>query len=80
MNQFFSGLRKGQKKYTEAVAALINSILLTLVYIIGVGLISIFAKIFGKNFLDTKIDKNKQTYWKELNLTKKPMEDYYRQF
>lgn len=80
MKEFFKGFKIGQKKFGEDIAIIINSILLSFVYLIGVGLTSIFAKIFGKHFLDLKVDENKKTYWSELNLGKKPLEEYYRQF
>ena len=77
--QLFSGLKEGQKLFGETLASLVNSILLTFVYIIGVGLTSITSKIFKKKFLKLQPD-NSSTYWEELNLSKKPMEEYYRQF
>mgnify|MGYP001558381624 CR=1 FL=1 len=76
--EFLLGYKEGQKLFGENIAVIINSILLTFVYILGVGLTSIFAKIFNKHFLDLTI--NKETYWTSLNLSKKPMEEYYRQF
>ena len=58
----------------------VNTILLSLVYFIGVGLTAIFAKIFRKNFLESGIDKQKSSYWTDLNLGKNTMEEYHRQF
>lgn len=49
-------------------------------YIIGVGLTAVVAKIVGKHFLEDKKPSNKKTYWKELDLKKKSVEEYYRQF
>ncbi len=71
---------RGQKRFGEDISVIVNSILLTLVYIIGVGLTSITAKLAKKNFLDLKIDKEAKTYWSELNLGKGPIKDYFRQF
>lgn len=76
---FFSGLKEGSKLFGENLAVIINSVLLTLVYFIGIGLTSAIAQISGRHFLDVKI-KNGTSYWSELNLSKKPMGDYYRQF
>lgn len=70
---------KGQKLFGETISVIINSILLTLVYLFGVGLSSIFGKIFGNKFLDST-NINKESYWAELNLTKKSIETYYKQF
>lgn len=80
LNFFFEGVLKGQKLFGETISAIINLITFTLVYFFGVGLTSIIAKIFHQKFLETKIDKESLTYWQELNLTKKPLEEYYRQF
>ena len=76
--KFFKGFKKGMKGFGDNLTIIINSILLSLVYIIGVGLTSLFAKLFRKKFLELK--KRRGTYWSELNLKKKSTEDYYRQF
>ena len=56
------------------VAIIANSFIFLIVYIIGVGITSIVAKIFGKSFLDMKLSKKKKSYWSELNLKKQPIE------
>lgn len=76
----FDEFMQGSKMFGELIAAIVNLVLLTLVYIVGVGLTSLFARFVGKKFLDKKIDKNQDTYWKELNLGVKPIKEYYRQF
>lgn len=78
--QFFRGFQKGTRLFGENIAGIVNSILLLVVYVAGVGLTSIFAKIFGKHFLDIETSKERKTYWTDLNLNKKSMEAYYRQF
>lgn len=80
MKRFFSGLKEGFKEFGENIARIVNSVLLSLVYFIGVGPTSLVAKITRKSFLDTKIDKKAKSYWSTLNLRKKPKEDYYRLF
>ncbi len=78
LKQFFNGFQKGMKSFSDNITSIINFLLLSIVYFIGVGLTSITAKIFGKHFLDTK--KKKDSYWINLNLKKKSIEEYYRQF
>ncbi len=80
MRSFILEMKNGQKTFGEDVAVVINSILLTIVYLIGVGLTSIAARLFKKEFLTLKIDKEAKSYWTILNLSKKPKEAYYRQF
>ncbi len=80
IKQVLNDLKKGQKAFGEDIAIIINSVLLTFVYFLGVGFTFLLAKISNKKFLDLEIEKNKKTYWEDLNLNKKKMEDYYRQF
>jgi hypothetical protein len=61
------------------IALIINTLLLSLVYVVGVGFTSVIAKLFRKHFLKIIISK-KNSYWYDLNLKKKPIEEYYRQF
>jgi hypothetical protein len=77
--RFFKGFKKGMKDFGENISIIINSILLTLVYIIGVGATAFFARIKKKSFLEKKISE-KKSYWSNLNLSKKKLKDYYRQF
>lgn len=77
---FFKGFQKGLKNFGHNITVIINSTLLSVVYLIGIGITSIVAKLFGKRFLDVGAPKKKGTYWSDLNLKKKPIEEYYRQF
>ena len=76
---FFKGFLTGFKRFGHTFATVVNFVLLTIVYIIGVGLTSIVAKAVGKSFLNTK-KRRKPSYWEDKNLTKEPKENYYRQF
>lgn len=78
--EFFNEMKGGQKSFGEDIASIINFFMLTFVYFFGIGLTSIFAKIFGKNFLDMEINKDSTTYWGNLSSIKKSVEEYYRQF
>jgi len=80
IKEFVKGLKKGQKKFGEDISNIVSSFLLTLVYVIGVGLTSLIARIGGKKFLNLKLNKNAETYWESLNLDRKPIEQYYHQF
>lgn len=80
MKEFFTGIKKGQKLFGETISSIINSLLLSIVYLLGVGLTAFSAKIFRKHFLDLNIEKTRETYWEELNLSRENMEDYHRQF
>ena len=77
---FFKGFMDGTKKFGHVITGIVNFVLLSLVYFIGVGVTSIFAKIFRKRFLNIRLNKKLGSYWEPLNLSKKPQEEYYRQF
>ncbi len=79
IREFGRGIWKGQKEFGETIGSIVNTILLSVVYLIGVGLTSIVAKISKKHFLDLEREKV-DSYWEELNLGKKKKEEYYRQF
>lgn len=80
IKQFFKGFKTGMHNFGQTIAIIINSTLLLFIYITGIGLTSIFAKIFWKRFLETKISKKQSSYWSDLNRKRKPIEEYYRQF
>lgn len=80
MHSFFEGFKAGQKKFGEPMATVINSLLLSIVYFIGVGATSLIAKTFGKKFLDLRKDANAKTYWVDMSSAKKTKADYYSQF
>ncbi len=80
MKNFVKGFKKGFTQFGHNLSNLVNSILLSFVYLFGVGITSIIAKITKKHFLETEIKKSQKSYWSNLDLKKKNMEEYYRQF
>lgn len=80
LSMFFKGFKEGMHIFGQNIAMLVNTVLLLVVYLIGVGITSIVVKISGKKFLEIKVDKGSSSYWKPLNLKKKDLEEYYRQF
>ncbi len=77
---FYKGFKEGRDYFSSLTSAIVNSVLLSVVYFIGIGFTSIFAKIFGKNFLDLKHKNDMNSYWEELNLEKKENAYYFKQF
>ena len=57
MKRILKGMRLGMKEFGGDITILINSVLLGVVYMLGVGITSIIAKAFGKKFLKTNILK-----------------------
>ncbi|MCX6709904.1 MAG: hypothetical protein NTV63_03040 [Candidatus Woesearchaeota archaeon] len=76
---FFRGFIKGFKRVGENAAVFINSIILSVVYFLGIGLTAIFAKAFRKHFIKVK-KPNSATYWEEREKVSGKIEDYFDQF
>lgn len=79
VKRFFKGFKNGFEEFGYTITMVINSFLLSIVYLIGVGITSLIAKLVGKIFLDIELSKE-DTYWSDLDLKKKSLENYYRQF
>ena len=75
----FKPFKEGMNDFGSTIAIIVNSISLSFVYFLGVGITSFVAKLISKNFLDKELS-DKETYWEDLNLGKNKMEAYYRQF
>jgi len=68
------------KQFGEKITTVVNTVLLLLVYVVGVGVTSLVARIFRKHFLERKTSKKKTSYWSDLNIKKQEREKYYKQF
>jgi hypothetical protein len=79
MKLFLKSMKEGMHTFGQTIATLVNTLLLTVVYIIGVGITSIIAKLFRKQFLEMKL-KKEGSYWTTLDLKKQDKEKHYRQF
>lgn len=77
---FFRGVKEGFKQFSDTLQWLVNVVLLSLVYFIGVGIVSFQTKLTKKKLLLLKHEKDKKTYYHELMLTTKQKQEYYRQF
>ena len=67
------------EQISKAISNVVNFVLLLIVYLIGIGIVSISMKIFGKHFLELK-KPSKKSNWREHKLAKQPLESYYRTF
>ena len=79
-NVHLSALLEGFKGFSGIFTNIVNFLLLSIVYFVGIGPTSIVARIFGKRFLVLKKDRSRDSYWEDYNLGKKEKESYYRQF
>ena len=78
-NIFFRGIQQGFKNFGRTVTNIVNFFLLLIVYVFGIGLVSIISKLTGKHYLDLKKSGNK-TNWHEHRVAKQPLEKYFRSF
>jgi hypothetical protein len=80
MRHFFAGVRQGMKAFGETVATIVNSLLLSIVYFIGVGITWLFLRLGKKELMDLRLDAKAKTYWKELDIKTRKRDLHYRQF
>lgn len=80
LQQYSNDFKKGLTEFGLNFNALVNLIVLTLVYLLGIGPTSVVAKIFGKHFLSLKIVRNKKSYWVKLDKASDNISDHLRQF
>ena len=75
----FRAFLRGMSSFGELINLCVITILLLIVYVTAVGPTALAAGIFKKRFLDRK-PGDENSYWTNLNLSKKNTEEYYRQF
>ena len=63
----------------KTISNIVNFILLSVVYFVSIGIVSISMKLSGKHFLELK-KQNKRSNWHEHKVTKEPLENYHRTF
>ena len=73
MNLFWHEFKNGMKLFGDTLAAIVNSFLLLIVYIVGVGITSIVAKISNKHFLQKNLEE--ESYWDNLDINEKSIEE-----
>ena len=63
----------------KVISNAVNLVLLAIVYLLGIGIVSISMNLFGKHILELK-NQNKKSNWHEHKVTKQSLEQYYRTF
>jgi len=79
MKMILRGFTKGFQRIGHNITIIVNTTLLFIVYVFGVGISWVLIRTFGKHQLELK-QHNGETYWHDLHLGKKKMEEYYKQF
>lgn len=62
------------------LGGLMTRVILSVLFYVVVTPIGLFARLFGKNFLDLKFDRNADSYWIPKGKVKFERSDYERQF
>ncbi len=59
---------------------IMTRVILSILFYLGLTTISFLAKLFGKKFLELKMDRSKETYWVKREIKKVTPADLERQF
>jgi hypothetical protein len=78
--EFLAGLKAGFGDFGAGVANVVNFILLSFVYVAGVGMTSVVAKMRGKHFLKAGVDPKAKSYFEHEAIKKEEKDRYYSQF
>lgn len=62
--RFFKILYDGWIKFAKAIGRVQTSVILFILYFIGIGAISVVSFVFRKDFLDKALD-GRSSYWRE---------------
>lgn len=77
---FTIGFRTGFERFGNNINLIVNTLLLSTVYFIGVGFTYVVAKLVNKSFLDVATSKKTDTYWSDLRSNDNTIEECYRLF
>lgn len=80
LERYWFPFRSGMHFFGERIGAIVNAGLLLFVYGCGIGIPSLIARLFGKRFLEMKIEGQLTTYWRPIREVPGPLRRYLRQF
>ena len=66
--------------FSVVVGFFMSRVILTILFFIAVTPIGLLMRLFGKDLLDQKIDKNKDSYWHDPDNVVKSKQSYENQF
>ena len=77
---FFGKIFGAIKFFGEKVATAVNYILLTIVYVLGISVTWLIAKVLRKRFLELKPSRYKKSYWSDVEQVDYTKKENYRSF
>lgn len=78
-SKVWSTIKSGFERIGKTISNIVNFILLSIIYFIGIGPVAVISKLMGKHFLEPKKDSRKSN-WHEHKVEKQPLDKYYRTF
>lgn len=72
-------IKSAFKSVSDFISSVFNFIFLLIVYLIGIGPVSLIMKLFGKHFLELRKSSRKSN-WTGHKVTREPLDNYYRSF
>ncbi|MAF37092.1 hypothetical protein CL622_08315 [archaeon] len=79
MKLFLIGIKDGIHAFGEAISLVVNTILLFVAYVVGIGFVAIIAKIKKKHFLRMEIEQTQSSYWEDIEQNNLSLKSCYRQ-
>ena len=80
MKNFFRSLYDIWMKFAKALGKVQTTIILFLIYFLGIGTIAVIAFIFRKDFLDKSFTKELKSFWRPREAERPDPENAKRQF
>ena len=77
---FFKEYLETFKKFSKIIQKIVNTIVRSLSYFIGAGLSVLIMRITKKKLMGAGINKNKETYWEEIQQKKQSLNESLKQF
>ncbi|QQG39505.1 MAG: hypothetical protein HYS81_03930 [Candidatus Aenigmatarchaeota archaeon] len=77
--EFATGFKSGFQGFGHFVSDVVNFVLLTFVWLIGIGPASVLGKFTGKKFLDMELVM-RESYWVAYVVKTEPLESYEKQY
>jgi len=73
-------LQKIWMSFSIVIGFFMSHIILSVLFYLVLTPIGLVMRLFGKDILDQRIEKNKISYWKDIENKVKPKESYERQY
>ena len=80
MNNFFHTIKRMWLLFAQMLGKVNAILLLSLVYIVVIGFMSLLVRLFRKDLLQKKMDFNRASYWQARKTNEQTLDRYKFQF